>query len=69
MTWERLKVNLCPKCTRTLKARQACCGPEAFAQACGDIAARCEVCSQQFPDDLRRAILSGDAVMQNRITS
>ena len=54
----RLRVNLCPACTRTLQYIQSNFGDAAMAEASGDVLARCSICSAQLPPELKASILA-----------
>lgn len=54
----RLRINLCPQCTRTLAYIRTNYGDATMAEASGDVIARCELCSQQMPPELKASILA-----------
>lgn len=63
----RLRVDLCPQCAAYLRALQAAFGQDAVCTVAALTAARCDVCSQQLPPELRASLLANDAISFNAV--
>lgn len=59
-----LRVNLCPNCAAFLRALRDAVGMVALCEsgAVVRVVARCEACSGQLPDELKRIALAGGPI-------